>query len=98
MLSALSLIQGNLSCFGATWFYFRVFKAFLHKLQNVAKYAFFVLIFGAQIFICAILYAISISGVKQVHLNVVPTSEDPGHLCDTEPGSQICALSSTLSI
>ena len=26
MLSALGLIQGNLSCFGATWFYFRVFK------------------------------------------------------------------------
>ena len=65
MLSALSLIQGNLSCFGATWFYFRVFKAFLHKLQNVAKYAFFVLIFGAQIFICAILYAFSISALHQ---------------------------------
>ena len=27
------------------------------KLQNVAKYKFFVLFFGAQIFICAILYA-----------------------------------------
>ena len=57
MLSALGLIQRNLSCFGATLFSFRVFKACLRKLQNVAKYAFFVLFFGAQIFICAILYA-----------------------------------------
>jgi len=74
MLSALSLIQGNLSCFGATWFYFRVFKAFLHKLQNVAKYAFFVLIFGAQIFICAILYAFSISDLRGDRFKPKPTA------------------------
>ena len=63
MLLALGLIQGNLDCFGATWCNSGYLTLFWRKLQNVVKYAFFVLFLGAQIFIRAILYAFSISAL-----------------------------------
>ena len=50
-----------LRCFSKTWFNLGEFTLFWRKLQNVAKYAFLVLLFWAKIFICAIFYAYSIS-------------------------------------
>ena len=53
-----------LRCFSTTWFNSGEFTLFWRALQNVAKYAFFVLLFWARIFIRAIFYAFSISGDK----------------------------------
>ena len=50
-----------LRCFSTTWFNSGEFTLFWRALQNVAKYAFFVLLFWAKIFIRAIFYAFSIS-------------------------------------
>ena len=50
-----------LRCFSTTWFNSGEFTLFWRALQNVAKYAFFVLLFWAKIFIRAIFYAFPIS-------------------------------------
>ena len=50
--------------FSTTWFNSGEFTLFWRKSQNVAKYAFLVLLFWAKIFICAIFYAYSISASK----------------------------------
>ena len=57
-----------LRCFSTTWFNSGEFTLFWRALQNVAKYAFFVLLFWAKIFIRAIFYAFSISGSSQDHI------------------------------
>ena len=61
-----------LRCFSKTWFNLGEFTLFWRKLQNVAKYAFLVLLFWAKIFICAIFYAYSISGCPVTQLPRYP--------------------------
>ena len=65
-----------LRCFSKTWFNLGEFTLFWRKLQNVAKYAFLVLLFWAKIFICAIFYAYSIS-------------DDEKHIDDADAGDVV---------
>ena len=53
--------KGTVTVLLATRFNSREFTLFWRELHYIAKYAVFVLFFLAEIFICAILYAFSIS-------------------------------------
>ena len=66
------------------------FMLFWRKLQNVAKYAFLVLLFWAKIFICAIFYAYSISAGKQRDKGVkfIEKPQQEGGVCRAEGHGQ----------
>ena len=61
--TSLLLLRYLYANFSATWFNSREFMLFWREFPNVAKYAFFVLIFWAEIFIRAILLRFCISDI-----------------------------------